>query len=1095
MSSRFITLTRLINRQVNKTILICLLSAFVAVATAKEGSKVNKVYELNILSQPLSTSLNKLSDTARVSFLFPYELVEHKQGNSVQGSFTIQQALNILLADSNLKGEFINDKAFLIKPKAIEKDNKKRFKVDNMKTQKTVLASIIAMLFSNSGIANAEQTDDQKQKDDIEIISIQGVRSSIVNAKNEKMNASGIVDAYFAEDIGKSSDEDITGALQRLPGVTIERGGEGGDQGTVVVRGIEPALNVIKFNGVTLTSNTDSQAVDLSNYSADVLSSIIVAKSPSAEQEEGSLGGTVYLESAAPLSNKEDKLIVSLEGRYNDLTDSVTPRTTLSFAKSVSDTFAFSGSLFWDDNETRVDNFETFVGAFVDNRSAPRDTSGNTISDRAALADGFMNYRNFLRDSEKLGGTVSLQWKPDDTLDIRLDAAYSDQTQDFTMYEDRVIQASFGQDSQPSGLTVIDTASGRLTEYYGTLKGLLQTREQVGDTESTVLGLNIEKQLNDWTIKSRLAYSNTEQLNEFQTWNLRGRGSVPANASFGPGNGYCGFRISEGDGNTLLPQLFDCPAYNRNDVSTLGVESGSESEREVTDEFTGFYLDVERAIEHDIITAIKAGVKFTDREKDRYSAESFFGIGGLVDASRLVDGTLPVELSHTERTPGGTLAGIAPIGNISTLAPNIDAVNNLVFANGVVPADLTTRNPSNQWNVQEETQGAYIQLDYALDAMSIEGNFGVRYVETDVTSSGAGGFQFNSQYVQPNGSAYPAEFAFPDFVDKNTYSEVLPSFNIKMELSSEEELYLRGSVARVLARPNLDSLAPGFTVIDRDGGRLPTGSGGNAQLDPFVADQFDLSLEWYFSETGYISAGLFHKSIDSFTFSSTAPRSFANPVTGEECLVDRASAPADQQFSATVAEFGCRDVLYTSEVNGAEAEITGLEISYTQTFDTLPGIFQHLGVSSNYTYADSEAQVVENKTSPENGLPFPNTSENSFNSVLFWENEEYSFRLAHTYRDEALIQVNNNNSAIIRDARHTLDFSANWNVNDKLTLVFAAANLTDSFDSLYQATLVSTNPDIPVQVNSTDLSDIPNTAAFRVNHQGRSYRLSARYSF
>ena len=1096
MTSRFVYLWRLNKRQVNKTLMLILfvLSSYCVTffVNAKETVKISQIYNFNIPEQSLSKSLNTLSDTAEISFLFPYELVQGKRGNSVRGYYTVQQALNVLLRDTSLEGELSNNKVFLIKPLLIKKTNKNKFEDDQMKTKKTVLASLFAALFSSTA-TNAQDGDELANN--VEVIEVRGVKASIINARNQKLSADGIVDAYFAEDIGKSSDEDITSALQRLPGVTIERGGEGGDQGTIVVRGIEPALNLVKFNGVTLTSNTDDQAVDLSNFSADVLSSIIVAKSPSAEQEEGSLGGTVYLNSAAPLSSKEDKLIVGVEGRYNDLTDEETPRFTMSFTKAVNDKFGVSGSLFWDDNEQRVDNFETFVGAFVDERNAPFDTNGNVLPNTSALADGFMNYRNFLRDTKKVGGTVTFQWQPSDTLNVRLDTAYSDQTQDFTMFEDRVIQASFGQADQPDGLSVIDRATGRLTEYYGTLRGLLQTREQTGDTESKVIGLNVEKIIDQWTITSRLAYSDTEQLTQFQTWNLRGRGETPVDASFGPGNGYCGFRIEDGDGDLRLPVLFDCPAYNRNDPATLGVESGSEAERDVSDNLKAFYLDVSRELDDSFITSVKAGVKFTDREKDRFANESFFGIGSVVDEDRLVNGTLPVDSSALIRTPGGTLDGIAPSANISTLAPNISVINSLIFPQGQVPDDLTTRNPSQQFTVEEETQAAYIQANFSFDDYDIDGNIGVRYVNTEVTGTGAGGFQFNNQYVQPDGSPYPSEFAFPNFQDTNEYSEVLPSFNIRIGLSEEEDLLLRASIARVLARPNLDSLAPRFTVTDRDGGRLPTGDGGNTRLDPFIADQIDLSLEWYFSETGYVSAGLFHKDIDSFTFSSTRPRNFANPVTGEECLVDRSAAPADQQFTATVAEFGCRNVLFTSEVNGAEAEITGLELSYSQTFDFLPGWFQYLGATVNYTYADSEAQVNEDPESVENGLPFPNTSENSFNSVLFWENDDYSLRLAHTYRDEALIEVNNNNSIIIRDDRHTLDFAANWNVTDNLVLSFFATNLTDSYDSLYQATLISNNPDIPVQVNSTDLSDIPNTAAFRVNHQGRSYRLSARYTF
>lgn len=966
-------------------------------------------------------------------------------------------------------------------------------------------ASMLALALAFGGAVNAQE-DDADTEEEIAQIIVTGVRASIQKATDAKRASAVIGDAYFAEQIGKSSDETITEALQRLPGVVLERGGgAGADQGTVVVRGISPALNLIKFNGTTLTSNTDDQAVDLSSFSADILSSIVVAKSPEARQEEGSLGGTIYLNTVSPI-DAEDTFIFGAEGRYNDLADKVTPRATFSFLKRLSDTFGLSGSFFWDHNESRTDTFETFLGAFVDPRNEPLDAAtGAVLADRAAISDGFANYRVFERDTNKFGGTLSAHFRPDDVTEIRVDFAYSDQTQDFTMYENRGIASSFGQgENQPPQLSVVDTASGRVVEYYRAGDGspLIQTREQTGDTENYIIGVDAERRFGDWTVHAKFGRSVTDQFIEFQTWNLISSNVVldPEGASFGPGNGLCGHRFEEGKGGVSLPVYFDCPRFNFDDPSSMAVPSGSFFEREVSDKLNSFYLDVSKDFQGGFITRVSAGGKYTDRTKDRFSAEAFFIVNNLDLPPEVQDMLvpdqagfliLPATLIEFNTAPA-PLEGIAPDGASQPFpVANLASINALLFPNGV-PDDAFVRNPSDQFVVEEETAAAYIQVDFDGWQGRLTGNVGVRYAYTKVVGTGAGGFQFSPLYVGPGGTPYPEGFSFPNFQDTNDYSNWLPSLNVRYEVT--DELLLRLAASRVLARPSLSALAPGFTVIDRDPATIPRGSGGNTQLDPFLANQGDISLEWYFNDDSLLAVTVFYKDMESFTFGSSVRRNFENPVTGEPCLVNRSNAPIAQQNTATVEEFGCIDALFSTQVNGATAELLGIEFGYTQVYDFLPGIWQFLGLSTNYTFVDSESVVdPDNPDSIFNILPFQNLSRNSINSILFWDDGDLSLRLAHTYRDRALIQVNNNNSSVFRNPRHTVDFAANYAIMDNLLVTFSVTNLTNSFDTLFEATAVSGDPNIPVQI-SESISAIPDDRVFRLNHQGRSFRLGVRYT-
>lgn len=258
MSSRFIHLLRLIKRQVNKALIIFLLSffSFAYIASAKENKKIDKVYKFNIPSQSLSESLNSLSDIARISFLFPYDLVENKQGNSIRGQYTVQQALNLLLDGSNLKGELSNHKAFLIKPLAIKKENKKSFEVKEMKTKKTLLASIFSVLFA-SNTTQAQQTNTDSVEEDttgVEVImvtaqkraqNLQEVPASVSVVTGDTMAATG---ALSGTDISKYT-PGITMYVDQDPRTT--RFSVRGISGSANLSAVEPSASVI-IDGETL---------------------------------------------------------------------------------------------------------------------------------------------------------------------------------------------------------------------------------------------------------------------------------------------------------------------------------------------------------------------------------------------------------------------------------------------------------------------------------------------------------------------------------------------------------------------------------------------------------------------------------------------------------------------------------------------------------------------------------------------------------------------------------------------------------------------------------------------------------------------------
>lgn len=181
--------------------------------------------------------------------------------------------------------------------------------------------------------AQSSEVGDAAVEGDTIIVS--GFRQSLENALNTKRNSGNIVDAISAEDIGKSTDQNIAEALQRVTGVSINR--DEGEGTTVSVRGIGGALNNVTLNGVPLTSSGGDQSVNFSEFSADILQAIEVQKTPSANTDEGSLGATVKLVGFRPLNRRKDRRSFTLQGRYSDFSENLDYKASLALSEKFFD--------------------------------------------------------------------------------------------------------------------------------------------------------------------------------------------------------------------------------------------------------------------------------------------------------------------------------------------------------------------------------------------------------------------------------------------------------------------------------------------------------------------------------------------------------------------------------------------------------------------------------------------------------------------------------------------------------------------------------------------------------------------------------------
>lgn len=382
-------------------------------------------------------------------------------------------------------------------------------------------------------------------------------------------------------------------------------------------------------------------------------------------------------------------------------------------------------------------------------------------------------------------------------------------------------------------------------------------------------------------------------------------------------------------------------------------------------------------------------------------------------------------------------------------------------------------------DIDESTLALYTQ--FHLDFDEVTAVIGVRYVETELDSQvvfqgseaeAAALAEVNSDIsygIADNGNIV--------LNGNNEYHDWLPSLNVNWNIT--EDTILRFAAAKVMRRADFGELSPALDTKST----LITGTQGAYDLNPHRVSQYDLSLEHYFGEGGLVSAAVFYKDVSSFLSSDNDcvynPGVAANQEVGDEwatvCLLNAPGEdnPEIETLSTddytntegtTVAE-GLRDTGYTGinvakSENGDDGKVTGFELAYQQQFAFLPGAWSGLGVSTNYTYADSEQP---------NNIPLENISRHTANVQVYWEGEKLQMRLAYNWRDRFLHDDDENKRTqnggskgygsnastdptsdyydesagdSYQESRGQLDFSTSYDVNENLTIVGNATNIT-----------------------------------------------------
>jgi len=1089
MSSRFLFLMRPIKRQVNKALIVInLLSfcCFVFNVEATENNKINEKYEFNIPVQSLSQSLNELSDIAKISFLFPYDLVVNKTGSSVKGRYNVQQALTVLLSNSGLEGELSDKKAFLIKPLSPNTNNNENLGKKEVKTQKTILATLFTMLFSTA--ANAEETANKEvdKAAEIEVITVSGIRGSLKKSMNDKRYSTEIMDSISAEDIGQLPDENIAEALQRVTGIQMTRS-DTGEGSTIQIRGLSD--NNVEINGQVSAGSGADRSVNFQDIPSELFSGIEVLKAPTADKIEGSLGGTVNLKTHRPLNlNKEQVAAVTAKAKYNELSGETDPDFNVFVGKNFRDTsigdLGFILNLGKKEITTQNDSFgdggDSSPAAWL-RRTGDQTPAGNTGNnlfksdgpfaydtnidvngDGLSNADDVFYIPNEIRvysgltESERDSFNGTLQWQPNDNIDLFLDVTHTESEEVRVGSQAKIslnggrtypiIAGSYTPRAISNGSYVLDNAliGAANMRLGGAPSNQTISRESdkitFGGDYQVTDDLVISAEINTSKGTSK---TNQAQLNMGFDWDRNG------NMNAIQWHGVVGYNF---DGNRLPnATLYESPFHPAEGIAAPTDASGlvplditnmeydrlnyfqmqrRGSDTESKDD--SFKFDVNYDLSGDFFTTVSTGIRISERSFERIShfnnnQKSNKSSNGLVENIHMqavsVDPQVNADPSNAQiasdfQQQCFDTASIEfnesnlPTSWVSTTCDSDYFTE--YFGMHDIRAYSTEKNAGlyeetgARYDVTEETTAAYVRADFMTEiaGLSLFGNIGLRYVETDTTSSGL---------VQN------IEGSFDDISLSGNYKETLPSVNINLELN--EEMFVRFASYKALSRPGLAQLSPGIATIRNDNidGFAGIATMGNPDLAPVIANNFDLSYEWYYSESSLFSAALFYKDLDSTI--GTSPEIMDVELNGE---MWKATQPA----------------------NLAGTKINGYELAIQHSFDNLEGFLSHTGVGANYTYTEEDSDLLDQEGDQ---ITRRGLSENSYNLMAFYDDGTWSVRLAYNWRDDFVRRENVTLGWArpelfpeVEKARGQLDLTANYTYNKNLKINFSAININDS---------------------------------------------------
>ncbi|WDE10153.1 TonB-dependent receptor [Thalassomonas haliotis] len=853
---------------------------------------------------------------------------------------------------------------------------------------KKVLATSITMILSGMAVPGALAADKVSEpaakSDNTEIIEVRGIRGSIKQDINNKRFSNSIVDSISAEDIGKFPDKNVAESLSRVTGIGVSR--EFGEGEKITVRASDPTKNRTLLNGQYVGTadwfilDNPSRSFNFTLLPSSLVSNLEVYKSPEASLDEGSIGGTVVLKTRKPLDLAAHTVNFNVQQQYSEVSEKTDP--------------IFEGLYSWKDESER---FGILISGSKSERFVQRE--GLEVLGWNQQENGDWNPRVvaapiFKQERERDTIFASVQFAPSDEFDVTLNVLDSkmnsnNNNSNYLLFfnnetADEITDVSMDGDSIMSASVIGGEGDVRWNHI-----------NRVSKTDINSIHLDMNFYADDYSINAQLGTTEAEGGTYNETsWEYTAASNYDFDLSGRP---------------ELNTQVDPTDGSQFNGAWIWG------GNKPTTDEESYAQVDLELPVEFGAFSAVKVGVKYRDhkRTQDREAYSWHWGQATDGESDNYMNQILSNQcptladcgLSNGSQSVGEDVMS----GNVTEQLKHSSAMMRELGL-GDNASYAVHKTLGEIWEVEEAKTALYVQGDFSGEGY--RGNVGVRVART---KQKAAAYAFSSDswglmtVENPgiNDDLMPSTLEWQN--QSRTYTEILPSFNFAYDLSDDQ--IVRLSAARVMARPNFSDIAPisapgDLTVAN------PTASAGNPNLDPQLANQFDLAWEYYFDDASLVSATVFYKDIESYQTSGTSSESFYRQQD-------------DSWVEATV----------TRPENGPGGTTAGIEITYQQDFGN------GFGVATNYTYTDAKNDGKRDDNLLGSGLVL-GASEHMANVTGYYENEAFSARLMYNYRTEWYKGLSSGSEIYNHDFGQ-LDFSTSYTVNDNLTLVLEGVNILD----------------------------------------------------
>lgn len=870
-----------------------------------------------------------------------------------------------------------------------------------------------------ASVATAQDTPNQQ----LETVTVTGIRKGIEAAISVKKNSDNIVEAVSAEDIGKLPDISIAESIARLPGLSAQR--VAGRAQVISVRGLSPDFATSLLNGRELVSTGDNRSVEFDQYPSELLGAVVIYKTPDAGLVGQGLSGTIDMQTVRPLNFSNRVVSVNVRGSRNSLGSAANSSANGNrISASYIDQFAdrtIGVSLGYAHQQTPVQ--EEQVGLYEPWGTGEGSHTGlpaNTYS------SGGIKALRRTGKGERDALMATIEFRPNKNWTSVVDAFWTKAKQVDTANQIEISTGWAGNDASNNAIPVSwsnptvnangTLTGGTLVNAYPLVRGMYNKR----DDKIVAAGWNNKFKFDGGaSLTADLNYSSATRKEislENNTQLLSVGGVTPAVLDS------VKLALNSADFSQIVPgRDYSDPTklYLQNTI----YGSGWGKTPNVKDELTGFKLVGSMPAPASLsgwFSDFEAGLNYADRSKKKRQPEGAINVGSQgVTAIGSEFQYSPVDL------------GFAGVGRIP--AWNVPgAVAKYMTFN---PVETESWQIPNAWQVKEKATTLFVKgnLDATTFGVPMRGNIGVQVVRTD-QSSQSNYYDGNTSSVKPiNGG--------------KTYTDILPALNLSWSLSDDQTV--RFGLAKQMARPRVDQLNAGISFgVDGNNGK-PGGSGGNPLLDPWRANALDLSWEKYFGNKAYVAAAAYYKDLRSYIYKQTVDNYDWSAFVAT--YVPQPGKPAALPTGT-----------FSTPLNGSGGKLQGVELSASLPLNIVSSALNGFGFTASATFNNSNIKIKDPDSANSVGsgpIALPGLSKHVYNLTAYYEINGFEARISQRKRSDFIGEIGNFNGA--RTLRYVVgesitDAQVGYTFNDGplkgLGLLAQVNNLTNAAYRTYAST-------------------------------------------